>query len=163
MSRSMRRRLAALDSNKNAVLDDDITFTGAITFSGVVALSSFTLGGTAIGATAAEINRMADVSAYRETIAAAGALSISAKISKLALVGAGAVTLAAPDLTVDGYKKVITMTADNGDVTLALTNVTGQSSGTTATFNDVGDFMEFTADGSNGKWVVTKEKGVTLS
>lgn len=115
----------------------------------------------AVTASAAELNQIADISAYQETIAAAGALSIIKRVSKLALVGAGAVTLAAPDATCLGYIKVIEMTTDNGDVTLALTNVVGQSSGTTATFNDAGDQLVLVA--SVDKWIVIKERGVTLS
>ena len=112
-------------------------------------------------ATTAELNQIADISAYQETIAAAGALSITARVSKLALVGAGAVTIAAPDATCLGYIKLIEMSADNGDVTLALTNVVGQSSGTTATFNDVTDQLVLIA-GVN-KWIVLKERGIALS
>lgn len=115
----------------------------------------------AVTASAAELNQIADISAYQETIAAAGALSITARVSKLALVGAGAITLAAPDATCLGYIKVIEMTTDNGDVTLALTNVVGQSSGTTATFNDVTDQLVLIA-GVN-KWIVLKERGITLA
>lgn len=115
----------------------------------------------ALNASAAEINQVADISAYQETVIAAGALSITARVSKLSLVGAGAVTLAAPDATCLGYVKLIEMSADNGDVTLALTNVVGQSSGTTATFNDVADQLILMA-GVN-KWIIIKERGITLS
>lgn len=112
-------------------------------------------------ATAAEINQVTDISAYQETITAAGALSITARVSKLALVGAGAVTLAAPDATCLGYIKLIEMSSDNGDVTLSLANCIGQSSGTTATFNDVTDQLVLVA-GVN-KWIVIKERGITLA
>jgi hypothetical protein len=114
-----------------------------------------------VNATAAEINQAADVSAYQESVTAAGALSAIKAYSGVALVGAGAVTLAAPDASRLGQLKTIEMTADNGDVTLVLTNVVGQSSGTTATFNDVGDKLILIAAAS--KWVVLKEFGITLS
>lgn len=117
--------------------------------------------GAALGATSTEIDQFNDVSAYQESILAAGALTITKKYSGLALVGAGAVTLAAPGATMLGQTKTIEMTADNGDVTLALTNVEGQSSGTTATFNDVGDGLVLIALAS--KWLVLKEFGIALS
>ena len=115
----------------------------------------------ALNTSAAELNQVADISAYQETVIAAGALSIVKRVSKVALVGAGAVTLAAPDATCLGYVKLIEMSADNGDVTLALTNVVGQSSGTTATFNDVRDQLVLVA--GVDKWIVIKERGITLS
>lgn len=114
-----------------------------------------------INATVAEINAFNDVSAYTETIAAAGAISATAKYTKLALAGAGAVTLAAPSASILGMVKIIEVTVDNGDTTLALTNIEGQSSGTTATFNDVGDKLILVAGVS--KWTVIKEQGITLS
>lgn len=97
-----------------------------------------------------------------ETLTAAGAISLYKKTTKLALAGAGAVTLAAPAASMLGEIKLIQMTADNGDVTLALTNVVGQSSGTTATFNDVGDSLTLIA-GANSKWIVLKEQGISLA
>jgi hypothetical protein len=111
--------------------------------------------------TKAEVDQLNDVSAYQESIIAAGALSVTKVYSGLALVGAGAVTLAAPDATMLGQQKTIEMTTDNGDVTLALTNVVGQSSGTTATFNDVNDCLILIA--KSNKWVVIKENGIALS
>jgi hypothetical protein len=60
-----------------------------------------------------------------------------------------------------GRLKTIQMTVDNGDVTLALTNVVGQSSGTGATFNDAGDALVLIG-GASGKWIVVKEYGITL-
>lgn len=119
------------------------------------------INGTAVNATAAEINLAADASAQTETVAAAGAISVTKRITNLGLAGAGAVTLAAPDASMLGVVKIITMSADNGDVTLALTNVTGQSSGTTATFNDVGDALIVV--GGISKWHVIGEAGITLA
>ena len=116
--------------------------------------------GTAITATGTEINKL-DLSAQTETILAAGAISVTGKISNLALVGAGAVTLAAPDATMLGVVKVIEMTVDNGDVTLALTNVQGGSAATTATFDAVGEQLVLV--GGSAKWTVIGEGGVTLS
>lgn len=94
-----------------------------------------------------------------ETVVGAGAVSVTKEHTSLALVGAGAVTLAAPSKP--GLVKAITMTADNGDVTLALTNVQGGSAATTCTFNDVNDTLVLVA-GAN-KWNVIKEVGVTMS
>jgi len=97
-----------------------------------------------------------------ETLAAAGAISTVNALSQLALVGAGAVTLAAPSTGMIGRLKTIQMTVDNGDVTLALTNVVGQSSGTTATFNSVGDALVLIG-GADSKWIVVKEYGIALA
>jgi hypothetical protein len=113
-----------------------------------------------VTATATELNQLNDVSAYQESVIAAGALSVTKVYTGLSLVGAGAVTLAAPSATMLGQLKTIEMIADNGDVTLALTNVVGQSSGTTATFNDAGDKLILLA--AYDKWVVIKEHGITL-
>lgn len=113
------------------------------------------------GATSAELDRFNDVSAYSETVTAAGAVSVSKLYTALELTGAGAVTLAAPDGSMTGQVKVIEMTADNGDVTLALTNVVGGSAATTATFDAVGEILILVA--ASAKWVVIKEQGVTLS
>lgn len=117
--------------------------------------------GTAVTASAAQINTAADVSSQTETVAAAGAVSVTKRITQLALSGAGAVTLAAPDASMLGTVKLITMTADNGDVTLALTNVNGGSAATTCTFNDVNDALVLIA-GVN-KWHVIAEAGVALT
>lgn len=69
-----------------------------------------------------------------ETLTAAGAVSVVTPVTKVALVGAGAITLAAPFSGMIGKVKTIQMTTDNGDVTLALTNVVGGSAATTCTF-----------------------------
>lgn len=114
-----------------------------------------------VNATASELNQAADVSAYQESIIAAGALSVTKIYSGLAVVGGGAVTLAAPAASMLGKVKVIEMVTDDGDVTLVLTNVVGQSSGTTATFNDAGDQLVLIAAAS--KWIVLKERGIALS
>jgi len=112
-------------------------------------------------ATPTELERFNDVSGYTETVIGAGALSVSKKVSNLALVGSGAVTLAVPDGSMLGQIKVIEMTVDNGDVTLALTNVEGGTAATTATFDAVGEKLILLAGAA--KWVVIKQQGVTLS
>lgn len=111
-------------------------------------------------ATAAELNKN-DISAQAETIIAAGAVSVLVKNSKLALVGAGAVTLAAPDASMYGVVKTIEMTVDNGDVTLALTNVNGGSAATTCTWSAVGQMLVLV--GGTSKWQVVAEAGVALT
>lgn len=114
-----------------------------------------------VAATAAEINSRCDDSAMVESVVAAGAVSVTVSVTQLALAGAGAVTLAVP--TKPGLIKVIKMTADNGDVTLALTNVVGGSASTTATFDAVGETLVLVSDVASGKWIVLAEVGVTLS
>lgn len=117
--------------------------------------------GVTIAATPAEINARCDDSAMSQTLIAAGAVSVSVAETSLALVGAGAVTLAVP--TKPAMIKIITMTVDNGDVTLALTNVVGGSAATTCTFNDANDVLVLVSDLARAKWVVLKEVGVTLA
>jgi hypothetical protein len=96
-----------------------------------------------------------------EVIIAAGALDLTKKVSSLELASTGAITLAAPTEDVIGDIKVIQMTADNGDVTLALTNVQGGTAASTATFDAVNETLILIA-GKN-KWNVLAEIGVTLS
>lgn len=113
-------------------------------------------------ATAAEINVAADQSANTEVLTGAGAISVTKRITQLdSTAGTFAATLAAPDATMLGMVKIIEMTVDNGDVTLALTNVQGQSSGTGATFDAVGETLVLVAGTS--KWNVIGEAGVTLA
>lgn len=113
-----------------------------------------------VTATAAELNTAADLSAQTEVVTA-GAISVTKRCSTITFPGAGAATLAAPDATMYGFVKIINMSADNGDVTLALTNVQGGSAATTCTFNDVGDTLVLVAGLT--KWHVIGESGVTLS
>jgi hypothetical protein len=115
---------------------------------------------TGVTTTAAELNKN-DISAQLETIAAAGAVSVVLKNSNLALVGAGAVTLAAPDASMRGVVKTIEMTVDNGDVTLALTNVAGGSAANTCTWSAVGQALILV--GGTAKWAVCSESGVALT
>lgn len=118
--------------------------------------------GTAVGATAAEINARCDDSAMTETVTGAGAISVTVAETLLVTTGANALTLAAP--TKQGLVKVITMKTDGGDGTLASTNIVGQSAGTTSiTFNDAGDALVLIAAVDKGKWIVLKEVGVTAA
>ena len=132
------------------------TFTKNVagTFSHDLALGS-------TGTTQTELDQLNDVSAYQETVIAAGAVSVTKVYTKLALTGAGAVTLAAPSATMLGQIKTIEMTVDNGDVTLALTNVEGGSAATTATFSAITQKLVLLAGVS--KWTVLKEFGVALT
>jgi hypothetical protein len=138
------------EASKALVLDagEDLVLpaTGVLTY-GVLKDPA----GTTLGATAAEINLAADVSAQTETLTADGAISVVKRFTKLADTGTGAYTLAAPDASMVGAVKVIEMTTDNGDCTLALTNVTGHTT-ETATFNDVGDNLVLVG-GAAGKWI----------
>ena len=115
-----------------------------------------------VTATAAELNKN-DLSAETETIDSGVAVSVTKKITNIdnTTTGAGAITLAAPDASMLGVVKVIEMTVDNGDVTLALTNVQGGSAATTATFDAVGEQLVLV--GGSAKWTVIGEGGVTLS
>ncbi len=96
----------------------------------------------------------------KQIILVAEAIKVDIKYVSLdSTAGAFAVTLAAPnDVNV---MKVIEMTVDSGDVTMALTNVVGGSAATTATWNDVGDILVLIS--TDTKWVVLKELGVVLT
>lgn len=121
------------------------------------------LGGTLVTATAAEVNSL-DASVSTETVTGAGAISISTAHTNLVTTAADALTLAAPGATSLPRLKVIHMTTDGGDGTLASTNIVGQSSGTTSiTFNDAGDYLVLVAVPGKNKWAVVKEGGVTAA
>lgn len=112
--------------------------------------------------TSSEIASRSDDSAMEETVVAAGAVSTTVAVTKLAVVGGGAVTLAVP--TKPALIKIIKMTTDNGDVTLALTNVVGGTQAATATFSAVGQTLVLVSDtAASGKWIVLKEQGVVLT
>jgi len=103
-----------------------------------------------------------DLSSQTSTITVAGAVSVTKRITNLnATSGAYAITLAAPDATMLGQIKVIQMTVDGNAITMALTEVIGQSGGNSASFDAVNETLVLVA-GTN-KWIVLKEVGVTLS
>ena len=119
---------------------------------------------TAVNTNTSDVTALeADTSITTETIDSGVAVSVTKKITYIdnTTTGAGAVTLAVPDSTMIGKVKVIEMTVDGGDCTLALTNVQGQSSGTTATFGDVGDTLTLVA--GSLKWNVIGESGIALA
>lgn len=132
----------------------------------VLAVADFKLGagaGVSVTATAAELND-ADVSARSQALTEAGAIDLDARYVSLAgpaEAGTYAVTLAAPARP--GITKVIEMISGAADktVTLALTNVVGQSSGTGATFGAAGDTLVVVSSGT--KWVVLAEVGLVLA
>lgn len=113
------------------------------------------------GSTATELD-ICDVSAQTETITVAGAITLTKRVTNLsAASGAYAVTLAAPAAAMLGQVKVIQMTVAGNAITLALTNIIGQSGGTGASFDAVNETLILLA-GVN-KWTVLKEVGVTLA
>ena len=125
---------------------------------GIVKATSVSIGASgsevAIDATPAELNLL-DLSAQTETITTAGAASVVKRITKIdnTVGGAGAITLAVPNAAMLGQVKVIEMAVDNGDITLALTNVVGCPAGTTttATFAAVGESLVLVA--GVAKWI----------
>lgn len=138
-------------------------------------ITTLQIGGTEVTSTAEELNildtatvtaeelNLSDVTAQAETIDSGDAISVAVLNTKIdnTSSGAGAITLAAPTAAMYGKVKTIEMTVDNGDVTLALTNVQGGSSATTATFDAVNDTL--IVIGGTNKWHVTGESGVVLS
>lgn len=113
--------------------------------------------------TTTELNRLDD-SAEVETIDSGDAISVTKFNTNIdnTTSGAGAITLAACPATMVGKIKTIRMEVDNGDVTLALTNVQGGSAATTATFDAVAEELILVGS-AGGKWTVVKEFGVTLA
>lgn len=126
----------------------------------IVSGGVFKVGSSTVTATADEINKN-DISAETSTIAS-GTISASKRITQIATTTSASVTLAAPDASMVGSVKIIQMTTDGGDATLACTNIVGQSTGSSITFNDAGDAV-ILMGGASGKWIVLKEYGVTLS
>lgn len=113
---------------------------------------------TVISHTGTNLNTLAT-----QAITAAAAITVDGTINRVTLAGgAYAITLAAPSAAMRG--KTLTIEYIGGDtdaVTLALTNVQGQSSGTTATFN--ADNETLVLVGGLAKWNVVAEVGVTFA
>lgn len=129
-----------------------------------VDVTALTLNGTALGSTAAEIDQICDASASSDTRTGAGAISIDKAYTSLVTTAADALTLAAPGAASIPRLKVIHMTTDGGDGTLASTNIVGQSAGSTSiTFNDAGDYLVLVSVPGLNKWSVVKEGGVTAA
>lgn len=112
--------------------------------------------------TVAELNKLDD-STQTETITVAGAIDPNITNTNLdSTAGTFAATLAACPATMIGKIKTIRFAVDNGDVTLALTEIQGGTAATTATFADATDELILIGS-AGGKWTVIKEFGVTLS
>ncbi len=116
---------------------------------------------TGLTSTALELNRNDD-STEVESVTGAGAASTTKFNTNLNVASGGAVTLDVCPATMIGKIKTIRMATDDGDVTIALTNVVGGTAGTTATFANVDEELVLVGSAS-GKWIVLLEFGVTLS
>ena len=126
--------------------------------------ASLSIGGTAITATAAEINNAADDSLHTQAIIVPGAVTVNGTINRVTVTNAvnGAITLAVPSAAMMG--KLLTIEyigAGTNNTTLALTNVQGGSATTSATFNAANETLILV--GGELKWNVVKEVGVTLA
>lgn len=97
-----------------------------------------------------------------QNITAANAVNLDARHVTLTSSGAGyAITLDAP--TVPGLFKTIQKVSNNADnITMLLTNVIGQPSGTTVTWNSQNDVIVLVSL-SNSKWYIVSDNGVTFS
>ena len=97
-----------------------------------------------------------------QTITAASPINLDARFVRLQSSGSGyAVTLAAP--TIPGIYKVVQKTSNNADaITLSMTNVFGQPSGTTITWNSQNDIVVFVSC-DNSKWYIVSYNGVTFT
>lgn len=99
-----------------------------------------------------------------QAITAAGAISVDGTVDRVTVTNAvnGAITLAAPSAAMKGRLLTIEyIGAGTQATTLALTNVQGQSSGTTATFNVANETLVLV--GGELKWNVVGEVGVTFA
>ena len=96
-----------------------------------------------------------------DTISAAGAVSLTSDVTKIASSAAISITLAAG--TFPGQRKTLVMTADGGDVTMTQAggNLLAGDVSTSIVWNDVGDLVELVYTGV--KWAVAVSKGVTIS
>lgn len=98
-----------------------------------------------------------------QAITAAAAIDLDANHVKITgpSTSTYAITLGVPKRA--GQIMVIEMLSTTGTnaVTLATTNIVGQSSGTGATFNAAGEILTLVSAGS--KWVVLDELGVTFA
>lgn len=81
-----------------------------------------------------------------------GAISVALLQTLISSAGAETRTLAAPGAGNVGRLKVISMSVDGGDVTLAGTNILGQEA-LTGTFDDAGDTLVLYAATAT-KWVI---------
>ncbi len=120
--------------------------------------------GTAVNATAAELNAFCDQSAGVQAITGAAAITADGTINRVTLTGgAYAFTLAVPGAAAVGKFLCIEYIGGDTDAdTLSLANVTGGSAATTASFNADGEGLLLF--GTALKWVVVKEfGGVTMS
>lgn len=130
----------------------------------ITGTSGFTQTVTSVASTATEVDVACDLSYSAQAITAAGAITADGSIKRVTLDGASgtyAVTLAAPSSP--GCMLCIEYAAGSTNaVTLALTNVTGGSAATTASFNAVGESLLLYSNST--KWMVLSEGGgVTLS
>lgn len=96
-----------------------------------------------------------------DTISAAGAVSLTSDVTKIASSAAISITLAAG--TFPGQRKTLVMTGDGGDVTMTQAdgNLLAGDVGTSIVWNDVGDLVELVYTGA--KWAVALNKGATIS
>lgn len=123
--------------------------------------------GTAVGATAAEINLNCDQSAYSETLTAAGDVTsaLTARVHAFdTTLGAQTSTPAAPGAANYGVINVWTLTVRPGsdNHVMTLTNFRGGSAATSATFDAVGETLT-AIGGPDNKWHIIGEDGVTLA
>ncbi len=125
--------------------------------------AALTLGATALGSTATEIDARCDDSAMVDTRTGAGAISVTTAYTALVTTGADTITLAAPSKP--AFTKVIKMTTDGGDGTLAMTNIINAlgAETTSITFNDVNDVIVLVSDAASGKWILIANDGCTLA
>lgn len=130
----------------------------------ITSTSGFTQTVTSVASTAAEVDVACDLSYAAQAITVAGAITADGSVKRVTLDGASgtyAVTLAAPGSP--GIMLCLEYIAGSTNaITLALTNVTGGSAATSASFNAAGESLLLYSNST--KWMVLCEGGgVTLA
>ncbi len=143
-----------------------VTTTAAADLTTLAALAGVT-------ATATELNLMCDQSVYSETLTSVTpTMTLTKRVHTIdSTLGAQAFTPAAPGAANIGVIHVLHMAVDNGDSVLTGTNVIGlvkttdlpgEATGVSATFNDVGDSLVLIGVSAT-KWLVLQNLGCTIA
>ncbi len=136
-------------------------------------ITALTLATVALGATATELNLIADQSFYTETLTSVTpTMTLTKRVHTIdSTLGAQAFTPAVPGAANIGVTHVLHMAVMNGDSVLTGTNVLGlqkttdvlgTATGVSATFNDVGDSLVLIGVSAT-KWLVLQNIGCTIA
>jgi hypothetical protein len=155
---------SAVSSSGTGLYGDYDSVSIAIAGSDVAVIDSSGITANLIGNASSSNGAISLASANIETISAAGAVSISKAVTKIAIgTGGYAITLAAP--SVSGQIKIIEVVSrTSGSVTMALTNVVGARAAngdivsTSVTFDDTSDSIVLIS--AAGKWLCLNSSAI---